>query len=278
MVKRKIGSDTWITFIEDGHRYHDPDGNSYTSVSRVLDTLEAPFEREAISRRMAQINAGNGASEQIVDHHQKLILAEWDKKRDDSLDHGNWIHSNLERMSKTGQIDDVLRPVWDQVKSIISPCERLFPETIFYDIESKICGTADLPTLRSKKRSGWIYDFYDYKTNQQNGIEFNSIKEKNGEVKHYNKFFLPPFDFLESCNYNRYSLQLNVYAYMAAKTYGITVGRLAILYVDQNFKVHNYPVMYNPMYAKMLIDNFVSLKSLPKAPEVKKVDVNEFDW
>jgi len=75
---------------------------------------------------------------------------------------------------------------------------------------------------------------------------------------------LPPFDHLEDCNYIHYSLQLSMYAFMSQLTWGCRIGKLAILYIDNDLKLNIYPIPYMRLEAKLLLEHNATLKQLPE--------------
>ncbi len=64
----KFGTSSAITFDPVKHRYTDATGADYKSVSRLLNSIEIPFDREGISMMMAK----------GIKNRQVEILAEWD--------------------------------------------------------------------------------------------------------------------------------------------------------------------------------------------------------
>jgi hypothetical protein len=261
MGRMGLGVDDTIKFVESTHQYFDKSGNEFESVTRSLKKLQMPFDRDGISRRMASAMA----SEQGISiaQAQAKILSEWDQKRDSSIDRGTSIHGSLEQYLLKGTIAEEYRGVIEELKKIVAGAYRYYPEIILYDERYRRAGQADLVVQRQKGSSS-IYDFYDYKTNEAKGIQFDSIGRKTDELKHYNRFFLPPFNYLEDCNYNLYSLQLNFYAYFAVRTYGIKVGRLGIIFIDNQLKVHLIPVMFAPSIIKDILSHLEKMKKLPK--------------
>lgn len=253
--------DDTVKFVESTHQYFDKTGTEYESVTRGLKKLQVPFDRDGISRTMAMKYAReNNIS---IDDAQRKILAEWDQKRDSSIDRGTGIHNALEEFLLTGKITDDYLPVINELRKLVSEAYRYYPEVILYDSLYKRAGQADLVVQRQKGASS-VYDFYDYKTNEAKGIQFDSIGRKGDGLKHYNRYFLPPFEYLEDCNYNLYSLQLNFYAYFAVRTYGIKVGRLAIIFIDNNLDVKVIPVLFSPGLIRDILMHFEKLKSLPQ--------------
>jgi len=249
-----LGLQEHITFKEASHQYFDPQGTEFTSVSRVIQTVTPKFDRQNISMAMARKKAQE--DDISVDRAQKLILQDWDHKRDSAIDRGNWIHDNLEAYLTIGSCDEKLVPVAMRVASFLSGYYKYFCEALIYDSDFNVAGQADLVPQRQQDPKG-VVDFFDYKTNESRGIYFDSIKRKDGAiVKHYNQFLKEPLSHLEHCNYNTYSLQLSIYAYMAAQTFGITVGKLGIIFIDKEFKIRMYAVPYMKMEVIALLKHF----------------------
>ena len=265
-----FGQDSFVKFHEDGHRYVDNENHNYSSVSKLLNSIEEPFDAKAVSMMMATAESKRtGKPKGMI---QLRILAEWDKKREDSLDKGNWIHDNLESFHKLGTYDDKLGPVVSKLQSYYSDYYRTYSEVLLFSRKYKIAGQCDLAVQR--QRRGGLFDFYDFKTNQARGIEFDTINRKKDPWKHYNRMLLSPLEHLEACNYNRYSLQLSLYALLAEMQYGIKVGKLGILFIDNDLELHKYPVIYMRHAAICMINHSASLKPLPE----KKKKEDKFIW
>lgn len=252
-----IGLQEHITFKEDTHQYFDPSGEEYTSVSRILRLVTPDFDKKAVSGFMAKKMAKEeGIS---IDQAQHRILNEWEEAKDYSIDHGNFIHNNLEAYLKSGTCDAKVISAGKRILSFLSSYYRYYPEAILYSGKHKAAGTADLPVQRQRKRDG-VWDFYDFKTNVKKGIYFDSIKRMDGKIeKHYNRFLKAPLDHLEDSNYNTYCLQLSIYAYMAETTFGAKVGRLGIIFIGKDMSIKMYPVPYMRFEAIALLEAHLSI-------------------
>lgn len=258
-----LGRDKTITFDPVKHRYFNrATGCEYTPVSRVIDSITKPFDKDGISINMARGELGRGSGTTRIIERAEEIKKDWKKIGDDTSDHGTEIHDNLSRFYNTGECEKKFISLAKKIMERFGTCHRLFSEIILYDHEYKIAGTADEVTKRQKSKTT-PHDFYDFKSNPRRGIEFDSISRKKNLIKHYNRYFLPPFDHLEECNYNRTVLQLNSYAYMCRRTYGITVGRLAIIYINLELESFYLPVPYVPSETEKLFRHFSSLNPLP---------------
>ena len=248
--------DEFIRLDEEAHRYFDINGKEYTSMSKVLSITKVPFDKEGRSNRMSGGNA----------QKKKELLASWQYETDKSINHGNRIHKALEDHINAREVfDPELLALAKSFSSELKMYEKVYPEGLLYSKEYGIAGTSDLILQRQKK--GGLTDFFDYKTNLNRGIYFDSINRKDGTTKHYNKFLLPPVDHLEECNYNTYALQLSGYAYTAELTFGIRPGKLFIvwIYFEQNGIGYDYrmiPVPYMKYEIKAIFETFKNLKKL----------------
>ena len=263
-----FNTDRTIKFEPKAHTYtHNGNGERLTSVSRVLESVTLPFDREGVSMRMAK---GDPA-------RQAQILTEWDAKKDSSIDRGNWIHDALEQYALTGRIEEKLRPVAELIRPILKQCHRTFPEALLYSTHYGTAGQSDLVIQRQRSENS-LFDFYDYKTNESKGIQFDGVNRKKDKPQHYNKFLLPPLDHMEDCNFNKYAMQLSTYAFMAQSTWGIKVGRLAILFIDNDLVLHKIAIPYLKLEAKALLEHHKSMKPLPQYVEGAVSSDADKDW
>lgn len=260
-----------IKFNPVSHQYFNNANEEYTSVSRLLKMIQVPFDREGISLRMAQsISAESGIP---VEQVQKELLAEWDEKKDSSIDKGNYVHDGLEDYAKTGKIWDELEEPVKFMQEIFKQYYRFYPEATLFSHNYKVAGRTDLILQRQKNREP-VLDFIDYKSNETKGICYDSISRKESAIKHYNRFFLAPFDYLESCNYVTYSLQLSIYAFLALGLGDFRVGKLGIVFIDNQFKPSYIPVPFMYQEAKMLCEMNLNRKQLPEWKPLENIVPN----
>jgi len=253
-----------IDYIDKTHQYFNKSKEEYTSVSRLIKSIKVPFDREGISKAMAiSIAAETGVS---VADAQRELLAEWDDKAESSVDKGNYVHDGLEHWSHTGEVWELLEEPVKFMQGIFKEYYRFYPEVLLYSHKYKVAGRTDLVLQRQKSKIS-VCDFSDYKSNESKGIQFDSIKRKEGLVKHYNRYFLPPFDYLEACNYVEYALQLSIYAFLALEIGRVKIGKLQIIFFDNKFRPHLIPVPFMYQEAKMLCEMNLNRKILPKTPK-----------
>jgi len=265
MVIEIFNNDPSVRFERKKHQYFNQANKELKSVSRVIGGVKTPFDAQKISSLMARGDQKK----------QQQILAEWEQAKNSSIVRGNWIHDNLESYLLTGEYDQKLKDVVTQLQPIFKGGYKYYTEALIHSMKHMVAGQSDLVVQRQRNDQP-VFDFYDYKTNEAKGIEFDSINRKKVPVKHYNRYMLPPFDHLEDCNYIHYSLQLSIYAFMSQLTWGCRIGKLAILYIDNDLKLNIYPIPYMKLEAELLLEHSATLKQLPEM--AKPMFDNENDW
>jgi len=252
---------TIVTLDETTHSYSDNFGNSYESMSHFLGSFSKKFDREGVSKMSAK---KHGVS-------QEDILAEWDKKRDDAIDHGNRIHNNLEVYMKTTQVldgNEDLLPLCKSISGEYSKYYRTFQEEIIFSEEHRLAGKTDNRfQLTSSSKS--IIDFGDFKTNLSNGIQYENK---------YGQYMTGPLSHLQDCNFNKYALQLSGYSYLYQLATGCKIGSLHILFIPpENFLM--WRKIYVP-YMKHEIEAMLDWRksnAIPvEVPAPKKSILNTF--
>jgi hypothetical protein len=249
-----------IVFYPGKHEFTNLVGVPYQSWSKVANTLTVPFDAHNVSLQMAQgVSRVKGIT---VEQAQSDILTEWEGKRLSSEYHGNRNHGMMEKFAVTGETSPEVADTINFVADLFKESYHYYPEFKLYSHNYRKAGIADLVIQRQRSWQTSVFDIYDYKTNEQKGIQFDSISRKKG-IKHANRFLLPPFNFIEACNFALYSFQLCSYAYMLWEMYSIQIGRLAIIFIDALGKPTVYPVLYNPLIVQAIFTNYNELKELP---------------
>ncbi len=245
-----IKSQPYVSMDEATHTYSDPEGNIYQSMSKFLEMFSKKFDREGISKASAK-KAGVS---------QEEILAQWDKKRDDSIDHGNRFHHALERFSETTEIlptDEDIQPAIVSINKEYCHYYRVFNEHRVWNKENKIAGTSDKKCqITSHKAS--IIDFGDFKTNLSKGIQFSNP---------YNQYMLGPLSHLQDCNFVKYNLQLTGYAWMEQQLTGCKIGKLFIHFIPP----HN-PMAHYKLFVPYMKREFESMLEYKQQVSKKEPD------
>jgi hypothetical protein len=260
MVNNDIFMGSEIIYDPNKHAYTNQAGIVYKSVSRLIDSIQIPFD----DHKMAGIMADYAAEKDGISvvEARKIILDDWKERKDSSIKRGDFVHDAFERFLMKGTFEPEMKKPLAYLSEMLKEYYRYYPEQIVYSHDHQVAGRTDLIMQRQKSKNP-VFDLMDYKSNEAKGIVFDSVNRKNAQIKHYNKYFLPPFDHLEDCNYIRYSFQLSIYAFLAMSRLGIRIGKLGILFVDNDFEPHYYPVPFMYHEAKILCELNMTRKELP---------------
>lgn len=187
------------------HKYHHKvTGDIYTSVTKVLSSIEPHFDVDAVSTAIANQN-DNVKQEKYIGMSKEQILDNWQEINDTANEYGTKVHETVERYllsQKWYKTKDPLEiSVINAYNAInIDEGQTVWPERIMFSAEHKLAGTADLII----DIDDTYFDVGDFKTNK----EFNFFNKFG--FKTLNK----PFHHLQDCQFSVYTMQLSVYAYM----------------------------------------------------------------
>jgi hypothetical protein len=217
-----------------------------------------------------QLSQDTGIS---VQQAQQDILDGWKETVDSSINRGEYVHDAFERYAIKGEVEEDMKKPIAYLSELLKNYYRYYPEQLLYSHNHKVAGRTDMVLQRQKSKNP-IYDLLDYKSNESKGIVFDSIRRKSLPWKHINKYFLAPFDYLEDCNYTRYAFQLSIYAFLMMTRLNFKIGKLWILFVDNDFDIHYYPVPFMYQEAKMICELNTSRKQLPISNYIQDHNIN----
>lgn len=219
----------WVKLDPVPHKYFDSLGNEYLSVSRILHFLQEEFDDQRVSyfsaRKVLRAEMpGREPSEQEIQLRQRALLVMWKQKNTDSVTIGKYIHDCIEQYLKFGILpaeDPKMYTAAPQIASTyLSGNRQSFVEECLYSKKYFIAGTSDFLGMRMAGQSP-VIDISDYKTNASKGIEYSS---------QYGNWLKGPVSHMEDCSYNKYALQLSLYAWMLEE-HGFRPGRLRLIFV-----------------------------------------------
>lgn len=196
-------------------------GEFYTSVTRFINTFKKKFNADEVAKGVA-LREGRSVQD---------VLDEWKKINDDSKVYGTKIHGILEEYSKTGKFEDENADLIKAYKKMgtFKQKDGAMIEALLHNHFYKIAGTADiiLPT-------GEYFDVFDIKTNKK----FNFYSK-------YGDYFLAPLEYLPYSEYNLYTLQTSLYAYLYEGMTGRKFRQSGVFYFDrEKVEFHYYPTIY----------------------------------
>ena len=182
-----------ITYIDENHSYWLGE-ERLVSVTQYLSKFKQPFDTDRWSKHSAK---KEGVS-------QQTIMERWDAKGKASLEKGTIVHNAAEMIIKGQDINlegmpnevKAAKNLWDHLKQKYN-ATTLKTEWVIGDARAKVAGRID----------ALIQLEYDGK------IVTSLLDWKTGTVKLDNKYekMKSPFNGLEDCSLNHYSIQLSLY-------------------------------------------------------------------
>jgi len=201
MIKRAPHpSGKTIIFEEDRHVYYiDGDEDTcFVSGTTFLHKFAQPFDRDAVSLRYAQKHGLD----------QQEVLKQWEEKGRIARDNGTAVHNFAENLvlgkpvpldSKNEKVHRMQKQAIYAISELEERFDLIETEKVVAHLPCKIAGMVDLIGREKKTGVLWILD---YKTN------------KRIDLQNQWQIMKPPINHLQQCNYNEYSLQMNLYRWI----------------------------------------------------------------
>lgn len=226
---------------------HRETGKIYTSVTKVLGSIEPHFEGDRIATAIAkQADTNPRKNKKYIGMSKEQILDHWQELNDTANEYGTHVHETIETYLFNNKF---YFPEGELEKKIIAGYESLgidegkeiYPERIMFSEEYELAGTADLIIDIDDE----FFDVGDWKTNKEFNF-FNSFGHKT---------LLKPFDHMQDCQFSIYSMQLSTYALMYEMETGKKCRQIWIGYWDKDKEtMSRIPIMYLKTEAKKLLD------------------------
>jgi hypothetical protein len=221
---------------------HKDTGQKYKSVTTVLSMLEPEFESEKIAQAIE-----NQDEERKKERYKSMtkdeILEAWRIENEEANAYGTEIHEILERYLLAKRLyipkSDYEREIITKFQEVDDMAGEIYPETILFSEKHSLAGTADII-----EDCGDYFNVRDFKTNKR--IEY---------ISQYGHWLNKPVSHLSDCQFNIYSLQMSIYAYMYQMETRKKVGKLNLYYY--NPETLKFDVIYTPymgLEAKTVLD------------------------
>jgi ATP-dependent exoDNAse (exonuclease V) beta subunit len=201
-----------VILDHDTHVYTNTEnGEVYTSVTTLIGKYKKPFDKDKWSKVVAKREGKT----------QDEILDKWSSITTTAQNRGTNVHLIMENYIKSRKIEKGYEELVDsfikKTNGIILPESNILSEELLYSHEYKLAGTADLVV-----ENGNNFYILDFKTNKK----FNYVNK-------YNDYFYEPIDYLPQCEFNTYTIQLSIYAWMHEQLTGKKCGGLKIFYLRE---------------------------------------------
>lgn len=228
-----------IKLLAETHKYINTQTNEeYASVSSILSCFKKPFDKVYWAKKKAD-DYGTSPEE---------VLDLWDNLRDHSCARGKNYHKIMEdyiASQKSESSNESLYVSFINNLNLLGDYKTLHAEQIVYNHEYKVAGTADVIVDH-----GDTFSILDFKTNKN----FRYISK-------YKEYLLAPIDHLQACEFNNYTMQLSLYAYMYSELSGKKLKAMAINYLNASTETwQNIPINYMKYEALLLLRSFRGAK------------------
>jgi len=217
--------DDHILFEEKGHIYTFlPTKESFLSVTTLIHSYFPKFDEDEVIKRM--MRSRNWAKSKYNGMTAEEIKAEWKETRETAAALGTCLHKQIEdflnrRLKKLPDTREfkMFLDFWFKFSQANPRYQPYRTEWIIYDEQVKVAGTIDF-VLADEKGNLVLLDWKRSK----------EIKRGNP----YQKGF-PPIAHLDDCNFNHYSLQLNIYRHILEERYkrNILAMFIVVFHPDQ---------------------------------------------
>jgi len=225
-----------LKFNEKEHKYT-IGKKELESVTTFIGKFFSPFDAKGIARKLAKFPVNKSAK-----HGVRYFLKIWKQ----AAEHGTETHQLIEYNILGKQIKDIGKYETRSLLKAHHACEWLrsqdffrlgesFPESRVFDEELGLAGTIDLCVEDCDGLT-----LVDWKSNKD-------IKKKSYKSK---KCF-EPIEELDDCSYNKYTLQLSMYAYIMERK-GINIKKLILLHAKED-GVQEYEVPYRKDLVEKMI-------------------------
>ena len=262
-----------VFFNDSEHLYLDKlSGEPYISVTQLIHNYSNPFNAAFFSKYKALealidsdhfslVKSGLLATQiwqpellkkfdidpQVFEEKTNEILKSWDDTRDEACGHGSYVHEIMETSFYGNTHFDLSNFGCPQICGDYTCIKGnyhldldngIYPEFLMSYVTPeglRIAGQADLIV-----KSGNDISVLDWKTNREikKRSFYNSTKKKNVMMKF-------PLNNIEDCNYNIYTLQLSLYAYMLQKLNpDFNIKDLKLVHISRDAKQTVYDLEY----------------------------------
>ena len=204
----------------------------YISVTTLIKEFEEKKDWDAIANAYAKKNGETGQ------YWRDL----WNNKGKIAAQAGTIIHSMFEQQALENEENVFQHSTQDGLKigvDLKNLTEGVYPELILFSNKFKVAGQSDLIKIYSDK----TFDIVDFKTDREILFEskyFFNVKSKQKEKSKY----LFPLNHLDECNWNKYQVQLSIYAHIL-EGYGFKCNKLQINHIISERNEANEIILTN---------------------------------
>lgn len=258
--------DTCIRFQDEGHKYFINEGlltgsedsgtdDSYKSVTTFIHDLFPKFNADLVISKM--MTSAKWKDSKYFGMTAQQIKETWSLNAKKASQQGTKLHNDIELFYNEVPVENESKEYQHFLK-FAKDHEGFEPyrtEWTLWDSESQICGSVDMLYIN---QDGTL-TIYDWKRSKE-------IKRENSFQKGGNKLVSD----LDDCNFEHYSLQLNMYKYLIEKNYGFKVSEIAIIvFHPSNMSYRKYKVRnLQDLVDKLIQERIDNLEEIVEVEEL----------
>ena len=211
--------DKRIKFDIENHIYSVDEKKNYISVTQLISNFFPRFDKDYWANKES-IKTGIPKEE---------IIQEWEKKGRKAREAGTNMHLQIENYYNDIEYEkdtEILKFLEFEKKYIKDKYKPFRTEWKIFDEDSFLAGTVDMVY---EKKEGELFIF-DWKKSKK-------IIKKDGTIDNKNPFEngKKGLSHLSSTDYNKYTLQQNIYKYILEKNYDKKISSMNLLILHPNY-------------------------------------------
>lgn len=236
-----------IKFVEESHEYFHK-GKKLISVTQWIKSKVTPYYNteywlkyktlQGMGLKVNKLPDGFIRVNGEVQHYTEIkidthkLQGEWNSKSTTALSKGNGTHKGFELTFQGIYINDLL---WNYYQ-LNTHLVLIKSEFTVCDYDNGIAGRLDAL-------------FYNLLTNE---VELHDLKTDKS-IEYSNRFesLLPPLEYMSNCNFNKYTIQVNMYKHCIEKYTTLKIDVMKIIHVTDKIEVIEIPDC--PDIIKMLL-------------------------
>lgn len=222
-IENKHPRDDRIEFDEEPHLYYiDGSTDGYISVTTLIHDYFEKFDADKVIEKM--MKSPNWTRSQYYGISPPEIKSQWEEHGDECSRLGTITHNDIEKFYNGVTVQNNTLE-FEYFLKFYERNPELRPyrtEWTVFDERLKLAGSIDMLFIDDNGD----YHIYDWKRSK-------SIKKHNKYQKG-----LYPLSHLDDCNFNHYSLQLNIYRKLLKLNYGIDVKSMCLIQLHPDWKTY----------------------------------------
>lgn len=220
-----------IQFEEEGHKYTVLGRTDFTSVTTTIKKFFNAFDADKVLNKLTRFGV---FEKKYPGKTIEQVKREWNENGRTASARGTRLHQYIEFFfngidtpyEEYLDLDIEVNMFYDFAAQLAPNMTPYRTEWYIFDEVHKLAGSIDM-IFRVDPADARRVAIYDWKCSKE--IKYSNKYEKSKS----------PIAHLEDCNYNHYSLQLNLYKYILEKRYGLVVVEMMLVIIHRNFSSFN---------------------------------------